>query len=203
LTAGDDTVVRRYADAMRRRGFQMVLRRLTYVAGGAPNPPILSGAVLDGAVLAGATTITIRADQADGRLLAGDTLTIAGATVAIAAMVTARPAGPDPAVPVTPGFDAVALATPLVAGAADGTPLILAWSADDLVWVTEAAFSLTLASDQILAGDLHITMAAFGVAEPSHLDQLIAADRSFVRSIVTVGRAMARGQTVAWQIQAR
>lgn len=202
MTTGDDTIVRRYADALQRRGSQVVLRQISYINGATPNPPILSAPVLDGAVLAGASQIAIRADAADGRLVAGDMLAIDGQRpIAVTADVSARDLGADPANPIIPGFDLVSLASPLGAPAADGAVIVPAWAADQTVWIVESSFSLRHTNEQILAGDLSITLAAFGVDRPNLIDQLLI--EGFTRSIINVARSVVRGQTVAWSIQAR
>jgi hypothetical protein len=202
MTTGDDTIVRRYADAMQRRGAQIVLRRVTYINGVLPNPPILANAALDGPVAAGATTIAIRAEQADGRILAGDVLKLGtlGSGI-VAATATAQAPGFDPANPTVPGFASVRLAQPLAAAIPDGTPITATWAADQLVWITETNFTLLQTNSQILAGDLNVQMAAFGVAQPNAVDHLII--NGFTRSIVNVARSTLRGQTVAWILQAR
>jgi hypothetical protein len=202
VTAGDDTIVRRFADGVSRRGRQIVLRRISLINGQSPNPPVLVSPVTNGHALAGATHIAIRAIQAVGRIVAGDILTIGSlAPIAVAADVTAQVPTMDPAVTVTPGFGVVVLAAPLPSDVADGSPIVPAWMADQLVWTMERNFSIALQGTQIVAGDLSMVVAAFGVTRPNTTDQLLL-DGS-IRSIVNVGREMVRGQAVAWTIQAR
>lgn len=203
MTAGDDTMVRRYADAMQRRGRQITLRRITALADGTtPNPPTLVFPVLDGDAAAAATSIAIRASQAIGRLLAGDTLSIGGfAPVTIAADVTARALSLDPANPATPGFDAVTLASGLPGAAADGTAIVPTWKADTLVWASVQGFAVGLRSDQIVSGDLRVRIAAFGIAQPSLTDRLLI--DGYDRSIVGVDPFYVRSDIAAWDVQAR
>jgi hypothetical protein len=202
-TGVDDTIVRRYADAMERKGFRIVLRRISYVGGALPNPPILTAPVLDGTALAGATSIAIRASQAEGRIVQGDRLRFGTNLIAIkvAADATARGPETDPAHPATPGFATILLATPLLADVPDGTPIVASWSADQRVWATEQAYALSQRSDQILTGDLNVAIAAFNVVQPNAIDQLIFG--GVIRSIVSIERSTVRGQTVAWKLQAR
>jgi hypothetical protein len=199
----DDTVVRRFADAVERKGVQGVLRRIGYLGGASGNPPMLDFPVIDGNFAIGAVEISIRAQAAEGRLVAGDRLMLQGlpGALVVEAENVARGPGYDPANPVVPGFDQVQLTVPLTAPIADGALITPCWIADQPVWFMESDFSLREQSDQILEGDLSVSIAAFGVARPNALDVLLV--DGFARSIVNVARKTVRGQTVAWIVQAR
>jgi len=163
VTQGEGTIVRRYADGMRRKGAQITLRRTT-ITSGASNPPILINPRLDGAALSGATTIAIRADHAVGRLVVGDKLKIGTlAAIAVAAQATARAPSMNPAVVTAPGFTSVTLASGLPAGAADGAVIVPTWLADQVVYGSVQTNSTRLGQTQQIDGDFVVNIPSYGV----------------------------------------
>lgn len=193
MTTGDDTIVRRYADAMERRGEQIVLRRLTAPGG---NPPTLVNPVLAADVVAGAVSVSLNADQAAGSILAGDKLVIGSAeALVIKTTVLARVSLDQP------GFDAVLLDSGVLFDAAAGTAVNLAWQADQLVWAYVQSFPVSLQSDQRIGGDWNVIIAAYGVASPTPIDEVVIDEKA--RQIVSVDRLRQRGETVAWNVHAR
>jgi len=157
--------------------------------------------VLEGPILAGATTIMLRASQAVGRILAGDRLAI-GATsfIAVATTVTAREPSMDPAIIVTPGFDAITLTSPAPA-APDGAPITPIWSADRIIPAAIQSYSLSLRNDQILAGDEEVIIAAYGNDRPDDTDILIFDGTP--RSVVDVYPVYVLGLAAAWRVHVR
>lgn len=202
MTTGDDTIVRRYADAMQRRGTQIVLRRTTLAGRQGPNLPSVTGALLNGMTYAGAETIAIRATAASGRIIAGDRITIGTRLpISVVAEVVANAPDPNPAVVWAPGFTGVHLSSPLPRPAADGNTISFIWSADAPVWVTVESFGSSLANTDIVAGDLDIEMAAYGIARPVATNMLLIGDE--IRTVVQAQPKYYRGFVVAWKIQAR
>lgn len=202
MTFGDDTIIRRFSDAVQRRGQQITLRRATSAGALGPNPPAVIAPVLAGNVSAGASQISIRATAAFGRILPGDTITIGTLPeITVAAVAFANAAPVDPSAPWVPGFTNIELAGTLASAASDGTAIQIIWSADALVWCVIGALDFSLRSDQIIAGDETVVIPSYGVARPSVTDQLIIGDQT--RTIISVTPARQRGLIVSWQLHAR
>lgn len=221
MTADDETIARRYADAMRRRGRLVKLRRVTQVDG-QPNPPVLFDPIVRGLHPAGGTTVSIDATQAVGRIIPGDTLRFGALEpIAIAVAAVARSPGMDPAVPPAvgleiidglllpgqeghpnrPGFTDVQLAQTLPANLPDGTVVTPIWAADSDVWGSVQAFPLQLRGDQIIAGDMRIVLAALGVERPAMTDLILADD--MIYSVIGIDPVYQRAARVAWSLHAR
>ena len=201
FVAGNDTIIRRFSDAMQRRGRLLTLRHVTNAGPAGPNPPSVMNAVLNGNVAAGATVISIRATAATGRIRAGDQISIgAFAPLTVAADIIANTPGFDPAVAWVPGFTDV-ITAPLPADAIDGTALAFTWQADAPVWASVAGFDFSLQNTDIIAGDLDVTIAAYGVAPPADADQILIDGQ--IRSVRNVLPKYQRGLVVAWRLQAR
>ena len=200
MIVGAYTVVRRYSDALRRRGTPIVWRRVSRLAGGdaQPNPPTLLNPVLDGNVSAGATSLSIRATAASGRLFPGDALALGSLPpLVVAAITPSRAIGSG-----TPGFTAVPLTSAIPSAQPDGTPIVPTWAADSQVYARIGGFPLQVIGDQILSNDLSVEMAAFGLsAVPSPIDLLVIDGN--VRTIVAMVPTYALGAVVKWTIQAR
>lgn len=196
--AADPTfMAARIADVIRRNGAPVALRRLAS-AGTRNSPPTLAAPVLDGPVAAGATVLALRGAQAYGRLVAGDTLTLGGQTVTVAAETASRPI--DAAVP---GFDAVPLTTAIAADLPDATPVVPGWAADLAVYAKVQSFPRRLVDGQLIRSrDLSVAIGALpDGSEPQLSWQLvIGAD---VRDILDVRPAYYGALIVRWDLQAR
>jgi hypothetical protein len=195
-----DTLNRRVADALARRGNQRVTLRHLTTSGPPhllPNPPTLVSPVLDGDTASGTSTIAIRAEDARGRMLDGDKLRIGDIIYRITATANSR------ALTATePGFDAVAITPGLVASLTDGAEITPIWSADTTVTALVQSYPLRLVDGtRIQSRDLMVTIAAYGLEQPSLTDQIIiGAD---IRSIMGVTPTYAGDRVVRWEIQAR
>lgn len=202
LPGQDDTVIRRMAETYERKGTPIILRRTTSAVGG-PNPPVLVNPRLDGAVLAGVTQIAIRADQAVGRIVAGDKLNI-GASIeyTVAAPVTARTPSMNPTVVVAPGFTAVTLTAPLEDPGADGATITMRWSADQTIYGSVASRSSSLAPDQRVDGDFRLIIPAFGVLSPPKEQGAVSFGGVWYR-IVQVIPNLHRDQVSHWVVGAK
>lgn len=202
MTFGDDTIIRRYSDAVRRRGRCITLRHVTSAGALGPNPPAVVAPVLDGPAAAGASVISVRATAAFGRILAGDKITIGALPpIAVGADVIASAAPVDPSAPWQPGFTGITLAGTLPSPAADGTAVAFTWQADTTVWCVVGEFDAKLQPTQLVAGDESVVIPAYGIAKPLATDQLLFDGET--RTIVTVTRVYQRGLVVAWRVQAR
>lgn len=202
MTTGDDTIIRRYADAVERRGTKVTLRRTTLVNGVSPNPAVLVSPVLDGNHSSGATSIAIRAGQATGRIIAGDKLKIGALDpITVSATATARLPSMDPSVTPNPGFASVSLAAPLPSGQADGAVIVPTWVADQQVWVVLTGAPINMTNDRILAGDLFVRMPSFNTAQPL-MDQQLLVNGDW-RTVVNVRPVFWNTLISAWDVQAR
>lgn len=201
MATGDDTIARRVADACYRRGRRVTIRRIAKSSGASPHPPVLFNAVSDGAYSAGVTTISIRASQAVGRLLAGDKLTIGSATATVGAEISARSPSFDPSVVVVPGFTNIQLSVALSASVSDGDAVTLTAATDATAWMMPTAIPARLRSDQIITGDLFLRMPAYRQTKPLTTDQLIIDGTAY--SIIGIDPIFQRAITVAWDLQAR
>jgi hypothetical protein len=202
VTFGDDTIVRRYSDAVQRRGRQITLRHVTSAGALGPNPPAILNPMLAGNAAAGASVISIRAIAAFGRIVAGDQITIGSmAPIAVASDVLSTAAPVDPSAPWLPGFTSITLAGTLPSAASDGTVIAFTWQSDIPVWCVVGNFDSKLQPTQLLAGDESVVIPAYGIAKPSATDQLLIDGET--RTIVEVTQVYQRGLIVAWRVQAR
>ena len=192
----------RLADTHGRKGTLVTLRRVTVGPGG-PNPPTLTDTVLDGNHSAGATSVSVRATQAVGRIVAGDQIGIGALQpINIASTAVARAPSLDPTVAFAPGVDAIALATPLPAAVSDGAPVSFSWAADRTVRAGVARKSRTIDGGMRIEEGLSITIAAHLVVSPPEIrDQAIIGPTSY--QILRVDPAMVGDVMVAWLIQAQ
>ena len=201
MTDGDDSIVRRAWDGYQRRGDAFILRRISKINGLLPNPPILSGAALDGAVIAGARQLSIRADVATGRIVAGDKIILSGRILEVATDTAARAISQDPAVVAVPGFTNVPLVRALPISAADGAVLDFAWKGDSEIKGRVEAFDTSIGANGIIAGDLGVTIPSYGIDPPTIIDELLIDGR--IRSIQSITPVLARGVAVTWHVHAR
>ena len=192
-------MARNLAGAIRRRGTQITLRRVTTSAAPEllPNPPTLNDPSMDGATLAGATTIAFSATEARGRMLAGDKLTIERVIYRVTATIESRDLDE-----LAPGFDAVTISPALRANVADGAVITPKWAADETINAVIQSYPRRLIDGTMIqARDLQVVIAAHNLTAPTETDKLII--DGDIRSIVMVVPAYARGVIMKWDIQAR
>lgn len=188
---------RQVAAVIRDRGCKAILRRVTLSTGPAPmpSPPLLDDAVTALPVLAGDMAFALNAKAARGVIKMGDLLTINGFDYPVVADVQSRPAS------TAPGFDNVRVSSPLVALAA-GVPVVLKPASDVECYVVINNFPLQMiANSLILAADVDVLIAAYGIRAPAILDRLIVNGRE--RSIITVTPVYSQEHIIQYRLQAR
>lgn len=196
---GFDALARRRASRIvKRRGKSMFLRRVTMLDGptSAPNPPTITGGLtVFGAVSAGASTITLRARSASGRLIAGDRFVLAGDTTihTITAQVIAA----------SNTFTPVPFSPPLTQPVADGAAAALFYAADVPITARVDGFAENLVDGTLVrVGDLNVMIpGAELMAAPQAVDKIVL--DGVVKSIVTVTPVYAAAQVAFWRVQAR
>lgn len=192
---------RQVAAAIRERGTRAILRSVTLTTGPAPmpSPPLLDDAVVGSPIAAGDMVLSINASVARGIIKAGDLLVIGSVSYPVMADVQSRPASARPG--SIPGFDGVAVSTPLVATPA-GTPVVLNPASDVTCYVIINNFPLQMIANSLIqAADVDVTMAAYGIREPSLLDRLIVNGRE--RAIMTVTPVYSQEHIIQYRLQAR
>lgn len=187
-----------FADAVRRRGAPIVIRRLSPLPGPVPaiSPPTLSAdLVVDGAVAPGATSISLRCSSAIGRLVAGDVLTIADQSLTVSTDTLARSqAGQN-------GFSAVPV-TPVQAPIADGAAVSIAFAADLNTFAMINSFPRRLIDgERIKARDLSVVMGGLNLLAVEPTWRLLFGGR--VLSIVDAQPTYLRTEIARWDVQAR
>lgn len=157
-------------------GQQITLIRRTTLSGPnpAPNPPLTENLVVNGAVLAGVSAISFRADILTGRVISGDQFTITGdATVYTISGQVISPTTADTltAVPFTPV---------LAQNAADGAAVVITPTAQTALngLVTHFPPSVFVTGTTILETDLRVQVMAsdLGVLVPRAGDLILADD---------------------------
>lgn len=193
------TIAQRLKAAVQRRGATIALRRVSTSAapGSLSNPPILISPVIDGAPSAGATVIAIRANDAQGRMINGDRLVIAGTSYRVTQTAEAR----DFDTP-TAGFDNVHISPGLRANVADGTSVTPAWIADEKVPAIIQAYPQRLVDGTLItARDLELLIPSHEIDQPELTDLVLIGDD--LRSIVSVQPIYTGSTIVQWRVQAR
>jgi len=169
------------------------------VAAGSPQtPPSISGAlVLAATAPAGATALSLRATSLVGRLIAGDRVTVGGATYAVTNPVAAV-GNSLPAVPIAP-----ALATDVAAGAV----ATLFFARDVGVVAAIAAYQAAESQSGIVAGDVRLILLAAAAAAlpepPKAGDGVLLPGRTTMAAIKAVSTFYSGADLVGYEIQAR
>lgn len=194
------TIQKRVANAVKRRGKTITLRRITTSAApySLPNPPTMVSPVLDGAHTAGDTTIAIRGSDVRGRLIAGDELKIGATSYTVTGTINSRSLAA-----ATPGFDAVTISPGLVSNLPDGTAIVPKWLADEELIATIRSYPIRLIDGSLIqARDLWISIGFVdGLERPTETDKLLI--DGDIRAIVSSTPAYAGSVIARWDIQAR
>lgn len=188
---------RQVAAAIRERGCKAILRRVTLSIGPSPmpSPPLLENLVVGTAIATGDTTINLNAVAARGVIKMGDLLTIGGIDYPVVADAQSRPTIS------APGFDSVQVGTPMIA-TPSGTAVTLNPASDVPCYVVINNFPLQMiANSLVLAADVDVTIAAYGIRQPGILDRLIVNGRE--RAIITVTPVYSQEHIIQYRLQAR
>jgi hypothetical protein len=189
-----DYVAHRIGVRTRQRGGTATLRHVTSSGGpqAAMNPPRVVSAVVNGAFAGGATSMSLRATTAVGRLLAGDrilvgpqTILVTGTALAVANVWTAIPV------------------QALLVGLSDGQAATFSWAADETV----AAEGMQLdqrwfPGTEISGSDSQVLVPAQGLSQPPRLGDLLiwaGADHK----VLGVASKLVQGQVVQWVLLLR
>jgi hypothetical protein len=176
-----------------------VTYRSTTGSGATQSPPQGSTFAVKVAALAGAPSITIDAPFAVGRLLAGDTFTIAGnATVyTVAAPVTAA----------SSTFTGVTFTPVLAANAAEDAAVTFTFSRDYSVRAAIAGYAADEVAGGVQVGDRRVVILEdalddAGVSDtPKATDRLTFEGRQF--TVISATALYGDGVPVAWDLQVR
>jgi hypothetical protein len=192
----------RFADAVRRRGLLITLRRITTTADGI-NPPSVVDLAADGTQASGATTLALRGSSVAGRLLVGDTITMAGQTFTATVNTPSRGVLAD-----VPGFSGVAVTPPVGTAISSGTPATLACAADIPVYATIEQFARQVVDGQlIVTRRLTVrvpTLDATGAALPEPRNSWQMVVNGDVRSIQSAVPDFGMGGVIiSWTLVAR
>ncbi len=194
-------IAQKVAAAYARRGVAAILRHLTTTLGPMPavNPPIFAAPVLSAAVAQGATVISLNAADAQGQLLAGDTVTLGGVPYLVGAPVLSRAPGLAVA-----GFDNVPLQSPLKAPFAAGTPVTLSFAADQSVMAMLLQVPMQLAGADIVSQSVVAEFAAYGLTAAPVVNDILTvlANQAFTRTITAVTPVLAFDTIVKYRVQA-
>jgi hypothetical protein len=195
---------RMFKQWVRRQGSLVTIRRITRAAGpaAAVNPPAYTNVVIDGAHVAGATSLRLRADRLVGRFIVGDIIQVANLPLMAVAAETV--------VPETMAAVTLPLRAALTTGLADGLAVqTFAFAADQQVKAVISAFPRRITDGEMIKGtDLQVTLAAMDVGkapEPQDVIRLAAYDGDTVRDHVVVQALVSavNGFPVSMQVQVR
>lgn len=194
-------VQRQVYGAYKRRGGKIALRQFTSLPGPTPysNPPTLDTPLVDGVVPRGSLSLSIRAQSAVGRLIAGDTLSIAGASYTVAQACNARTYPSNS----TPGFDSVQLTSGIIADVADGAAISIVWIADLPTYAMVSPFpvSLMMNGDMIQMKDLRVMVPAFRLPPPDLTWRVALNGRDY--AIISKQATYIGTDVIEWMLQAR
>lgn len=192
-----------YGRLMRQGQARVKLRTVTRSSGPNPkqNPALVVGGVVDGAHLAGATTLALRGTTLRGRFLLGDIVQIGSLTATVAAPGASDNDLHRITLPLSAGLSA-----PLNDGAA---VTAIFWAADRSLPAKVEAFPLNLIDgEMVLAGDLRIMVAAkdCGATPPRPQDTVMVSLNGAAEEPYTVQAvipAMEETYAVAYTLQVR
>ena len=200
------SLVGRMKGAIRARGTLIYLRAAA-ATGVSGNPPTVVNPVADGDQPIGATTLTLRADDAYGALVAGDRIRVGSMLYAVAAAASARalPSAGDTTTSYTPGFSAVPITTAVRVDIPDGTPVQFVWSADSAYYAMISGYPLNVVDGSLIqARDLRVLIAAEAFEAPTLLSKIvIPGDPSSPRTVVGINPVYYGSIVIQWQLQAR
>ncbi|MFD2234820.1 hypothetical protein [Phaeospirillum tilakii] len=163
-------------------------------SGADQSPPTLAGEVeVATAAPAGAATLSLRAEYAVGRLVAGDVIAVGGRFYTVAAPTSAADGGLFAAVPIDP---------PLAGAVPAGAPVTLSFAADTVVTARVVEVTAKDLIGGVEAGDLRAVIAAQGCPIVPALGHEALVDGAPYR-VVTVSRKTWGVILLGWEAQLR
>jgi hypothetical protein len=193
-----------FASAVKMRGTTAILRRAAKTGGPnpVPMPPLCENPEVAQLTAAGSGSISISASAANGALVAGDQMTIAGVTYTVQAQALSQPNS------AAPGFLSVPVLPLVAADIAAGTPVAFTFSLDQAVYVTVGTYALGLIDGAVIqSADLQFTLANWDlsagmpIVAPTQTDQIIFNGSQM--SIQAITPKIIMGAIVGYSIQAR
>jgi hypothetical protein len=194
-----------FANAVKRRGTLVTLRRATTTGGPAPLsiPPVIENPLVSATKAQGSTSLSISAAIANGALVAGDQMIINGVTYTITSQISAQPNNSS-----SPGFLNVPFTPGLASSVTAATPISFVFSLDQSVYVTVGSYNQALIDGTVIqSSDLQFTLASWNLAtgtaivQPNQSDQIIFNGTQF--GIVSTMPKFMQGTIVGYLIQAR
>lgn len=181
-----------YRAMIRSKGRQLPWR-VRSGTGATQSPPTTTGdVVVSVAAPAGAVALSVLAGYAVGRLVAGDSITIAGQRHVVTGSVSAV-GGVFAAVPIDP---------PLADAMPAGTPVALAFVADAVVTARVAEVTAKDLIGGVTAGDLRVIIAALGCPIVPDIGHEVIVDSAPYR-VLTVSRKTWGPALLGWEAQLR
>ncbi len=186
----------KYQLGLRKNGAPILLRHIKRINGPTPieNPCSASALLVNGAFLAGASTISLRAASLEGFLRAGDVITIASTAYTVAA---------DTAAASSNAIASISIAPALAADAADGDAAPVTFYGETALRATVSSYPIQLINGTtIQSQDLRMIVAAFDLKDPPQTEDQVV----FNGTTYAVQSASPRyvGPTVVgWDIQVR
>lgn len=178
-------------------GTPVTVRRVTTLTGPAPapNPFVLNGLIANGSFLLGATTVSLKATQLNGRLIAGDAIQFTGdATKYVVGSQIISAAN---------GLASITIAPGLAVAVTNGESANVLFSADVSVSAFVTSYPTRLVNGtSIQNGDLKVRMLASALTyEPKATDKILLGANSY--SIVNVKSMDIQGAPYGYSLQAR
>lgn len=165
-------------------------------SGSSQNPPSISGPVtLAADAVSGAATVSLRADYAVGRLLAGDTVSIGGITYSVT----------SPAKASSGGFAAIGIDPVLTVDAAIGDAVEIAFARDVTITAAISGYQASELQGGVQVGDLRIVLLASAVTnllESPKVGDMVILGGVGLR-VANINPVYAGGKAIGWEVTAR